>query len=109
MNPVAEERHVRHCCSVARPSPNLSKVLDCLLGREVSAVYTKNELVTLINLNVEDPERQKESGLTTEDGNLLRGALTYRQLTVEKARVGWHRSQRRGVSSQDLFSEPLSA
>ena len=62
-----------------------SLLLDSLLGREVSAVYTKTELLSLIELNVHDEEHAKQSGLTVEDGKLLKGALTFRKRVVSTA------------------------
>lgn len=70
------------CYVVAWP---IAKILDWVLGREVSAVYTKSELQCLIKLNVEDPARQKESGLTRDDGKILTGALTFKDKSVEEA------------------------
>ena len=55
----------------------------------MSAVYTKNELHSLIRLNVEDPRRQIESGLTAEDGKLLSGALTFKDKTVDSSMTPW--------------------
>ena len=63
----------------------IAKVLDWALGGEMSAVYTKNELKSLIRINVEDPQRVKESGLTPEDGKLLTGALSFKEELVEGA------------------------
>lgn len=68
------------CFPLAMP---ISIVLDKLLGGEMSADYTRNELVSLIKLNVDDPERAKNTGLTESDGNILRGALTYKERKIE--------------------------
>lgn len=68
------------CAVVAWP---IAKVLDYLLGGEMSAVYTKNELKSLIRLNVEDPERMAESGLSHDDGKILTGALSFKEELVE--------------------------
>ena len=62
----------------------IAKVLDYALGREINEVYTKKMLLKLIELNFQDPDRAKESGLTPEDGKLLRGALTFEHQKVEK-------------------------
>ncbi|KAH8047007.1 DUF21-containing protein [Aureococcus anophagefferens] len=59
------------CFAAAYP---IAKLLDYVLGGEMSAVFTKNELKSLILLNVEDPKRQAQSGLTSEDGRILAGA-----------------------------------
>ena len=63
------------CFIVAYP---VSLILDKLLGKEISAVYTKHEMLELIKLNVDDPEHNIESGLQGEEGHMLKGALTYR-------------------------------
>ena len=55
----------------------------------MSAVYTKNELRSLIKINVEDHKRQLESGLTTDDGKLLTGALTFKDTTVDETMTPW--------------------
>ena len=60
----------------------IAKLLDYVLGGEMSAVFTKNELKSLILLNVEDPKRQAQSGLTSEDGRILAGALTFKDRKV---------------------------
>ena len=63
------------CFPVAFP---ISIVLDKLLGREISGVFSRQMLVSLINLNVNDPEHAKETDLTANDARLLRGALVQR-------------------------------
>lgn len=40
--------------------------------------YDKEELKELIRIHVENPDAQLESGLTAEDGAILRGALDYK-------------------------------
>ena len=67
------------CFPVAFP---ISIVLDKLLGREISGVFSRQMLVSLINLNVNDPEHAKETDLTANDARLLRGALTYKDRKV---------------------------
>ena len=57
-------------------------MLDKLLGREISGVFSRQMLVSLINLNVNDPEHAKETDLTANDARLLRGALTYKDRKV---------------------------
>ena len=49
-----------------------------VLGEEVGTVYSRNELKHLINIHVENPEHQNESGLTKDDQQLLSGALDYK-------------------------------
>ena len=51
----------------------LSKILDWALGREITAVYTKNELKALLRMNLEDPARRGD--FDEEDGRILAGAL----------------------------------
>jgi len=60
----------------------ISLLLDAILGGEVSSVYTKQTLTSLVTLNVSSPEHRKQSGLTEEDGKLLTGALTFRDKKV---------------------------
>ena len=60
----------------------IAKILDWVLGGEMSAVYTKAELKSLILLNVENPQRQEKSGMTSDDGKMLAGALTFRDKTA---------------------------
>ena len=69
------------CLPIAYP---ISLVLDWALGREVSATYTKNEVATLVQI-LQDPDHQKETGFTMEDGRLVVGALAYKSKTVESA------------------------
>ena len=49
-----------------------------VLGQEVGTVYSRQELKHLINIHVENPEHQTESGLTKDDQQLLSGALDYK-------------------------------
>lgn len=53
----------------------ISKVLDCLLGREVGIMYSRQELKHLLKMQVvqgkKDPE---EDGIDADDHNLLAGA-----------------------------------
>ncbi len=60
----------------------ISRILDYVLGREVSGVFTRKKLGALIRLNVESAAHQKESGLSAADGRVLTGALTYKDLAV---------------------------
>eukprot|EP00873_Tetraselmis_striata_P042726 jgi/Tetstr1/462990/TSEL_007930.t2 len=60
----------------------ISKCLDLALGREVGMSYDKEELKELIRIHVENPDAQLESGLTAEDGAILRGALDYKEKRV---------------------------
>jgi len=63
----------------------ISKVLDYVLGGEVSADYTKGELRALVKMNVEDPKRREECGLTEDDGRILAGALQFKDALVDSA------------------------
>lgn len=60
----------------------ISKALDLALGREIGTVYDKDELRELIRIHIENPDAQQESGLTAEDGAILRGALDYKEKKV---------------------------
>ena len=60
----------------------ISKLLDRLLGAEVSGVYTRQGLFQLIKLNAESAVHAKESGLTKEDAKILGGALTFQDRSV---------------------------
>ena len=60
----------------------IALILDRLLGREISSVMTRQMLHELVTLNIESAEHQKKSGLTREDGKLLKGALTFRDRNV---------------------------
>ena len=60
----------------------ISRLLDRLLGDEISGVYTRQGLVQLVKLNAESAAHAKESGLTKEDAQLLGGALTFKDRTV---------------------------
>lgn len=68
------------CFPIAWP---ISKLLDRLLGREITGVFSRKELLTLVNINVDDVHA-KSSGLTVEDAKILRGALTFRDMTVSE-------------------------
>ncbi|CAD7699841.1 unnamed protein product [Ostreobium quekettii] len=60
----------------------MSKVLDWMLGRYVGTIYSKDEIKRLIDIHAEDPEAQRECGLTTEDHKMLIGALELQGKTV---------------------------
>jgi len=60
----------------------IAVVLDKLLGREISCVLSRTMLLELVTLNVESSDHAKKSGLTQEDGRLLKGALTFKDRTV---------------------------
>ena len=69
-----------YCCR-ALLSPitwPISKVLDCMLGRDIGNVYSRDELKQLIQIHVMDPDAQAESGLTSADQRLIVGALDYK-------------------------------
>ena len=61
--------------------PN-SLALDYVLGRDIGQVFSANELNKLIRIHVENPDAQEESGLNKDDGNLLTGALEYKDKRV---------------------------
>lgn len=61
----------------------ISLVLDKLLGRDIGQVYSAEELHKLIRIHVENPDAQEESGLNHDDGNLLTGALEYKDKQVK--------------------------
>ena len=67
------------CFPVAFP---ISLILDWLLGREVSGVFSRQGLLALIRLNVESAQHAVQSGLTRDDAQLLGGALTFKDHTV---------------------------
>mmetsp|Transcript_31453 Transcript_31453/g.52050 ORF Transcript_31453/g.52050 Transcript_31453/m.52050 type:complete len:405 (+) Transcript_31453:80-1294(+) len=60
----------------------ISRILDRILGKEVSAVYSRQGLFELIKLNSMSPDHAAESGLTKADAKLLGGALTFKDRTV---------------------------
>ena len=60
----------------------IALILDYLLGREVSNVLSRQMLLELVHLNLESEHHQKKTGLTTEDGKLLKGALTFKDRNV---------------------------
>ena len=60
----------------------ISVILDLILGRDIGQVYSAAELHKLIRIHVENPDAQEESGLNKDDGNLLTGALEYKDKTV---------------------------
>ena len=60
----------------------ISVILDIILGRDIGQVYSAAELHKLIRIHVENPDAQEESGLNKDDGNLLTGALEYKDKTV---------------------------
>lgn len=60
----------------------ISILLDYVLGRDIGQVFSANELNKLIRIHVENPDAQEESGLNKDDGNLLTGALEYKDKKV---------------------------
>ena len=60
----------------------ISMLLDRVLGRDIGQVFSADELHKLIRIHVENPDAQEESGLNKDDGNLLTGALEYKEKTV---------------------------
>jgi metal transporter CNNM len=68
------------CFPVALP---ISLILDRILGREISGVFSRQGLLALIRLNVESSHHQKASGITSDDLSLLSGALTFKEKRVD--------------------------
>ena len=62
------------CYPVAYP---ISVLLDRMLGREISGVFSRHGLLALVRLNLTDKAHNEQSGLTSQDGKLLVGALSY--------------------------------
>jgi len=60
----------------------ISLLLDYILGREISGVFTRKGLLALVRLNVESEEHRLQSGLSVADASLLTGALTYKDKNV---------------------------
>ncbi|EIE23075.1 DUF21-domain-containing protein, partial [Coccomyxa subellipsoidea C-169] len=60
-----------------------SLILDWCLGRDIGTVFSQQELKSLINIHVHDPDAQAESGLTNADRLLLIGALEYKDKRVK--------------------------
>jgi metal transporter CNNM len=60
----------------------ISMLLDRVLGREISNVLSRQMLLELVTLNVDSKDHAAKSGLTQEDGRLLKGALTFKDRVV---------------------------
>jgi metal transporter CNNM len=60
----------------------ISKMLDLVLGRDIGMVYNKQELKQLITLHYEDPEANKECGLTYDDQKIIQGAFEFKDKVV---------------------------
>ncbi|KAK9864836.1 hypothetical protein WJX84_007154, partial [Apatococcus fuscideae] len=60
----------------------ISLLLDKVVGREIGTVYSHEELKRLIDIHINDPVAQAESGLTTSDGQLILGAFDYKHKRV---------------------------
>ena len=60
----------------------ISLLLDMVLGKEVGNMYSADELKHFIAIHVNDPEGQKESGLTADDQRMISGVLDYKDKTV---------------------------
>mmetsp|Transcript_101399 Transcript_101399/g.194486 ORF Transcript_101399/g.194486 Transcript_101399/m.194486 type:complete len:427 (+) Transcript_101399:2-1282(+) len=84
------------CFPIAFP---ISLILDWVLGREMGGIYSRGELIALITMNTCDPERAKETGLTEEDGKILKGALNYSHKLVHSIMT----------PIEDVFSLPITA
>eukprot|EP00899_Mesostigma_viride_P005795 jgi/Mesvir1/15216/Mv06446-RA.1 len=61
----------------------VSICLDKALGHEIATVYSREELLKLIEIQATDPHAQMESGLTRDDHALIAGALDYRRKCVK--------------------------
>ncbi|BDA50022.1 Metal transporter CNNM4 [Coccomyxa sp. Obi] len=61
----------------------MSLILDWCLGRDIGTVFSQQELKSLIDIHVHDPDAQAESGLTNADRLLLIGALEYKDKRVK--------------------------
>ncbi|MEW5319026.1 MAG: hypothetical protein WDW38_010202 [Sanguina aurantia] len=61
----------------------LAFFLDKMLGRDIGTVYSQDELKRLIEIHVQDPDAQKESGLTATDQRLLLGIFEYKDKSVK--------------------------
>lgn len=57
----------------------IAYVLDKALGREIPTIFSKGELLSVI----EEHERSKHSDVDQDEGRILKGALTYSQKKVE--------------------------
>ena len=68
------------CYPIAYP---ISLLLDRLLGREVSGVFSRQGLLALVKLNVESEPHAADSDLTAADMRVIKGALTYQDQTVQ--------------------------
>lgn len=84
------------CYPLAYP---ISLLLDWLLGREVSAVFSRHGLLALVRLQVESEVHAQESGLTPADAKVISGALTFQDTTVADVMT----------PLEHVFSLPLSA
>eukprot|EP00899_Mesostigma_viride_P005791 jgi/Mesvir1/15212/Mv06442-RA.2 len=61
----------------------ISLALDKALGADLGTVYTRDELLKLIEIHVQNPAAQQESGLTHDDHALITGALDYKKKRVK--------------------------
>ncbi len=60
----------------------ISVLLDKVLGKEITAVFTRQGLVELVRLNLESKDHFKQNDLELADGKVILGALQYRDRTV---------------------------
>ncbi len=56
----------------------LARILDWILGEEMSTIYSKKELAKLI----EDHENSRESEIDADEERIIKGALSYSEKTV---------------------------
>ena len=96
------------CYPLCKP---IAILLDVVLGREISNVLSRHMLLELVTLNVDSDEHAKQSGLTKEDGKLLKGALTFKDRVVGDVMTPWdncYSLKEDTVLDQAVFMEILS-
>lgn len=61
----------------------ISKLLDRILGRDLGNFHTQDELKHLVKIHVEHPDAREDFGaISSHDGNMLTGALEYKEKHV---------------------------
>jgi len=73
------------CFPIAWP---VAQLLDHVLGREVSGVFSRHGLLALVKLNVESELHASQSQLSRTDAHLLVGALTFQDRSVGEVMTG---------------------
>ena len=79
----------------------LAYVLDKILGAEVRTVYSKKELIKMI----EDHEETKESDIDAEEERIMRGVLSYSDKTVQD--IMTPRMQMFALDGNRIFDESI--